>query len=309
MNVNHDALASFARSHHGVFDLAALERAGFHPQAIRRRVRSGRWRRLHRGVFVEAGTPPSNEMLAQAAVFADRSLVLSDLTAIWALRLRFDDDPGFDATSTSTIEVCVAPGGSNRLDNVIVHRRELARAEITRRRGWPITTVERTIADVASAMAQSTFESLVENALLDRRTTRGRLFEQLEAVTARGRPGVALFRRTLAALDAEVAESSLERTFLRLVRAEGFRPPTGQARFAWLGSERARVDFWFADLRLIVELDGRSFHARSASFERDRRRDLSAAAEGIRTIRLTAQQLRQPDAECLGSLRRLLGSP
>lgn len=51
-----------------------------------------------------------------------------------------------------------------------------------------------------------------------------------------------------------------------------------------------RVDF-LVGKRLIIEVDSRAFHDTEDSFERDRERDLKAAALGYITIRVTYKQV------------------
>jgi hypothetical protein len=95
-------------------------------------------------------------------------------------------------------------------------------------------------------------------------------------------------------------------------RGEGYVPPAGElsrrlrALFAsvpnlppveweatppWLERGRGRVDALIPDWHLVVEGDGRAWHARVADFEYDRWRDAEALAHGYGTLRFTAHQL------------------
>ena len=81
------------------------------------------------------------------------------------------------------------------------------------------------------------------------------------------------------------AESGTE-TMVRLrLRARGVRMAP-QVKIPGLG----RVDF-LVGKRLIIEVDSRAFHDTEDSFERDRERDLKAAALGYITIRVTYKQV------------------
>jgi very-short-patch-repair endonuclease len=51
------------------------------------------------------------------------------------------------------------------------------------------------------------------------------------------------------------------------------------------------VDFVWRDQRLVVEIDGFTYHASRAAFERDRQRDSILAARGYTVIRVTWRQL------------------
>lgn len=50
------------------------------------------------------------------------------------------------------------------------------------------------------------------------------------------------------------------------------------------------VDLFWADERLVVEIDGYAFHGSRAAFERDRRRDADLVAAGCAVIRITWRQ-------------------
>ena len=51
------------------------------------------------------------------------------------------------------------------------------------------------------------------------------------------------------------------------------------------------VDFLWREQRLVVEFDGRQFHAHPSAFERDRRRDQVLLAAGYRVLRVTWRRL------------------
>jgi very-short-patch-repair endonuclease len=51
------------------------------------------------------------------------------------------------------------------------------------------------------------------------------------------------------------------------------------------------VDAVWPRQRLVVEVDGRTFHASRDAFERDRARDAELQAHGYRVIRVTWRQL------------------
>ena len=66
------------------------------------------------------------------------------------------------------------------------------------------------------------------------------------------------------------------------------------------------VDAAWPDRRLVVELDGHTYHSTSAAFERDRERDATLALAGFRVVRITHRRLqKQPDAVA-GIVRELL---
>jgi very-short-patch-repair endonuclease len=58
----------------------------------------------------------------------------------------------------------------------------------------------------------------------------------------------------------------------------------------------------------MVELDGRSYHDRSAAFESDKSRDRAALVVGLHTVRLTWRQIRDEPDGIRADLEQLLGA-
>ena len=89
---------------------------------------------------------------------------------------------------------------------------------------------------------------------------------------------------------------------MRRARRDGRpRPPLANARL--LGLE---VDFLWPDQRLVVEVDGYTFHGHRRGFERDRRRDQQLVAAGYRVIRVTWRQLRDEPIAVIASIAQAL---
>ena len=64
------------------------------------------------------------------------------------------------------------------------------------------------------------------------------------------------------------------------------------------------VDFHWPRRRLVVEVDGWTFHRTRRAFERDRERDAILAAGGIRVLRFTHRQVTREPALVAAALRR-----
>src|SRR5207248_8947185 len=108
-----------------------------------------------------------------------------------------------------------------------------------------------------------------------------------------GRPGLPLLRTLVAerAADGWVAPVSELETLVRSAVAlePGCPPIEWQAPAPWSRDER--VDGLIEKWRLILEADGRTWHARVRDFDRDRWRDNQAAACGLRVQRFTYTHL------------------
>jgi very-short-patch-repair endonuclease len=68
------------------------------------------------------------------------------------------------------------------------------------------------------------------------------------------------------------------------------------------------VDAYWPSHRLIVELDGWSYHRSRQAFERDRRKDADLTAAGHRVIRITSRRLAHEPHAVTAQLAALLAT-
>jgi very-short-patch-repair endonuclease len=205
--------------------------------------------------------------------------------------------------------VDVTVRGQNRLlRGVCFHRSRLPDDETTRVDGIPVTTVPRTLMDLAAILRSSQVERAINEAEIQRLTDPLSLPDLLDRYPAR--PGTPAIRAILTRLGsgAAITHSELEDRFLTFIADWRLPPPEVNV---WLQIHGVWVecDCVWRSRRVIVELDGRATHGTAAAFERDRARDRRLHAAGWRTVRITWQQL-QADAQALaGDLRAVLGRP
>jgi hypothetical protein len=177
-----------------------------------------------------------------------------------------------------------------------VRTASLAEDERTIQAGIPVTTVARTLLDLAAVLPLHELNRALEKAEALRLSDPTPLVAL--AARHRGRRGTANLRRALeqGSVRPMVTKSELERRFLTFAERAGLpRPRTN----VWLeiGGEWIEVDCVWPDQRVIIELDSRAYHQTGAAFERDRQRDRRLHAAGWRPIRITDQALRkEPDA-------------
>jgi very-short-patch-repair endonuclease len=182
-----------------------------------------------------------------------------------------------------------------------VHESSVNREERATRSGIPVTSVARTLFDLAEVLGPSPLERSFEEA------DRLKLLElrAVEAVCERnpGRRAIAPIRRLVSVGRAPtVTRSSLEDDFVDFCREQELPAPVFNATV--LGFE---VDALWPDRRLVVELDGFRFHHHRGAFERDRERDAALQAAGYRVIRLTHRRLGADRPRAARQLRALLG--
>jgi very-short-patch-repair endonuclease len=182
---------------------------------------------------------------------------------------------------SGAIHVTVAgdPGRMRRRGLLIHRSATLTRGDTTTNRGIPITTPARTIVDLARTLHGRPLEHAID--LADQR----RLIDFAEL---HRRPVPRSLRAVLSRYQAGTTptRSELEERFLRLCDDHGIRRPHVNARV-----EGIEVDFVWRDARLIVEVDGYSYHRSPSSFESDRERDVILALAGWQVLRFTWTQL------------------
>ena len=191
------------------------------------------------------------------------------------------------------------------MSGVQVHVSRLPEDERTVKDGIPVTTVPRTLLDLAAVLRPHQLERAIEQAEVLRLTDP----LSLPAVLRRypGRRGTSSLRRLLAdgQIGATATRSKLEERFLAFVADTGLPRPEVNA---WLqiAGQWIEVDCLWRAERLALELDSRSVHATDAAFERDRARDRRLQVAGWRPVRVTWRQLHEDPRAVESDLRALL---
>lgn len=255
---------------------------------------AGRLRCVHRCVYVFGWRDLGSKGKSMAAVFAcGEGAVLShrSAAALWGLATRLTADP---------IDVTAARG--RRRLGITVHEGSLVDAEWTRIAGIPVTSLARTLFDLAEVLDEKQLRHAFEE------SDRMRLLRirELEAVCERGHGRKALrpIRRLLEDLRYPAdTQSPLEDRVLDLCREYDIPHPVTGAEV--LGRE---VDAFWPDHKLMVEADSWKYHGNRAAFERDRERDAAMQVEGYRVIRLTHRRLDDEPATVANQIRRMLSS-
>jgi very-short-patch-repair endonuclease len=272
---------SLAGRQEGAISWPQLRQAGASEGWIRHRLRTGWLRRAHRGAYLVGPLVTSNSH-AMAAVLAlgGGALLSHDPAAgLW----------GFRPARVGPIEVTVPARKTRGRDGIRVHRSVLHPADITRHHGIPVTSPARTLLDLATQVTQRELDRATEEAQVQRRVTPHSLTEQFKRYPRHR--GTAALKRAIRA-DPKLTRSEAERLALQLIHAARLPEPETNARIGgW------EVDLLWRTQRLIVEIDGYTFHSSRSAFERDRRKDAELTAHRFRVIRLTWRQLTdEPEA-------------
>jgi hypothetical protein len=255
-----------------------------------------------RGVYRLAGAPDTwRQRLWTALLVAGPGAVVAReaAAALWGLS-GFPQGP---------IAVVAAHGiKDHRLPFGHFHEsRCLPPSHVTLIDGIPVTTLERTLFDLAGAINEKRADRAIENVLARRRTTVERLWNVWADLVAPHRPGMRVMRKLLLKRGPGYVarESELEIRFSELLDTNGIQQPDWQVDLgddAFIG----RVDGLFRGARLVVELDGRVGHVGPLDEARDLARDKRLRALGYRVRRFRWEDVVLRPAWVLSELRREL---
>ncbi len=204
------------------------------------------------------------------------------------------------------VEVLAPHATCQRVEGALVRRTTaLPDHHLTRVDGLPVTTVERTIVDLAAVVGAKRLGQILDDAVAARLTTTSGVGRCVTELAVRGRRGIAACHSVLDERGPGTvpADSELERQLHTLVASAGLPPLRRQAPHPGPSHNRGRVDGMWPEVRVIVEVDGRRWHTRIADLRRDHQRDLDAARQGYLTVRVLAEDVRDDPDGTAGALR------
>lgn len=261
-----------------------LETAGISRSQIQRRV-GHLLIPVTDGVYIVG--PPTRTVLLRATLLALPRAVASSETA--------GVGQGLPVPETEKVSVLMTGRRSRRhIKGVAIHHtRWLPSADVTTVDGLAMTTVARTLCDLSGGCPAGRLRFLIEHAIAARLTTATEIQACLLGWCRRGRAGSANLRRVgQFLLDGEpVPASELERRAGAVFRRAGLPSWSAQFQPPWYDGRRGVVDMAWPAARLVVELDGRRWHATTQAMADDRRRDRLAAHHGWLTLRFGWQEI------------------
>ncbi len=260
-----------AAKQHGVVAVWQIAALGVTQTMVKRRLENGRLYRVQSLVYSLTPTIlPRGRMLAAALTYGpDAVLSHRAAAAVW------DIGPW----PTGLIDVTV-PKNAKARRGTTMHVADLERVV---RDGFPVTTVTRTLVDLARALPLGRLRDAFERAerlrLLDVKSVN----EEMH-----GRRGARKIRVVLAEWqEPEPTRNELEQSLRALCNDHGI--PLPSQNVVLLGNE---VDaFW--EPNLVVELDGWEWHRTRRRFEEDRRKAAALEAAGYRVLRFTWRQMKR----------------
>jgi Protein of unknown function (DUF559) len=297
-------IAETATSQGGVISLDQLRDAGVSRRRAAERAGDAKLHRIHRGVYTVGHRSISRNALLRAALLAcGEGAVVSHGTAAAFHRL-FDEWPHF-------VDVTVPVEAGRKIDGIRCRRcRYPQPEEVEVRHGIAVTTIARTLVDLAGILHLPELRKVVGRAAIRRKLALQAI--DIAMYNAKGRRGLKTLELALVPYrtkDGKVPDvrSDFETLVLPRLLDRGTPRPVTNAPIH-IDDERFLVDFLWDKERLIVETDGRETHETPTAFQDDRRRDQFLAAAGYRVLRVTWDQIHKEPQAVLGRINRALNA-
>ncbi len=273
----------------GVVSLAQALECGMSAATVRRRVREGRWKRLHPTVYLVGGHRYTDEARIRAAfLWAGPAAVVCGPAAAHLHRMLERLPAAVDLTVPAGMKPKPQPG-------VRIRRRDLCPEDVSRRSGILVAAKPFAALETAVALPDgSTF--------LDRALQKHVRFPALYRSFCRnmGRAGSSPAGRLLTAA-ADRAASEAERLLVRLLREAGIG--------GWvLGHPLGPyvIDLAFPVARVAIEVDGWAWHVDAERFRNDRRKGNYITRCGWDLLRFTWHGLDGEPAQSISEVRETL---
>jgi predicted transcriptional regulator of viral defense system len=311
----HPELQNVASRRLGVFTAVEARRAGYQPEEISAAIRSGTWRPLRRGIYIESAH--------WAAVAADERMrhLIHSVAVLAAL----GPGPVLSHESAARVHRLVLPrrtGDTVRLTDAAqwrqgrgyrVARAALPEADVVHARAFASTSPARTLVDCAREWSLTDSVVAMDAAIQLERVTRAQL--ERAVLAASHRVGVGAAGRALSLADGR-AESPLETRARLALLAEGLPLPELQVEIHDDRGFVGRVDAWYAEAAVAVELDGRIKYLEprggrtpaEVAWDEKRREDRLRELD-IRVLRLVEEDIGRARRDLAPRLGRLLATP
>jgi very-short-patch-repair endonuclease len=254
-----------------------LIRRGWTRRQIERHAEAAGWTTVHQGVFALTHAPLTQRQTWFAATLTAPGTVLSHDSAALCW--------GF-ATRAPRLPTVTRPGsgGPRSLDGVRAFRSRLLADETTRCDGIVLTSVERTVIDLAARQPRGATARNVREALRLGLTNARRLVATL--CRHRGRRGTRFLWELVdryGGVPYSRTRSNAEARALEVLQDADLLPDGVNRRIA--GEEADLI--WF-DRRLIIEVDGPQYHRFKDVDQRKQRR---WEAAGYRVLRISSDEV------------------
>ena len=291
----------------GIATTAELVAGGMSRGQLRRLAQRGAWLQLAHGVFAPAGlvAAASGDAAGKHAVRVAAALARTGPGAAashHSAALIY----GLDVLGRQSVEQVALtrpPGTTSRRASrpgVHIHIATLSQGDVVTWRGLPVTSVARTVVDLARASSISGGVVVADSALRTKRVSKAEL--HLCTTACAGWPGIQNARRAAAFADAR-SESVLESISRVAFHDHGLPPPDLQA---WVGSKDeviGRADFLWRAYRTVGEADGAIKYADPARAISQLDRDARLREAGFEVVHFTWQDITRSPGRVMARIK------
>lgn len=292
----------------GIATTAELAAAGLTDANIRTLVKGGVLAVVCRGVYARAelaarakgaGTRPDRMLSIAAAIAVVGEQVVAshgDAAIVHGLDL-LDRPPAGEVTVSRPRH---APGSRTFRPGISMHKVSLPTEHVRVRDGIPVTSVARTVVDLARTLPFRAGVVVADSALHGYQVGKGELEAVLRQCTRW--PGVAKARRVVAFADA-LAESPFESIARVAFRDGGLPPPMLQVWIMGPGHPIGRVDFLWDQHATIAEADGAVKYADPDRARQQLKRDAELRRAGYEVVHFTWRDLAADPDQVIGWIK------
>ena len=297
--MNIDRLLADAGHHHGLIHAEHAREMGVDRSKLDRLRSRGVLTLEGHSVFRVAGSPSTWRQHALRGTWATGHMGLlshRSAAALWELG------------DGRAIEVLVPKGVGARPDGTQVHQtRHLSAVDVDERDGIPVTSIERTLVDLAAVVPMGRLARLLDEAVRAEHTTYKRIYRRLAAMPTRGRSGVRILRILLAERleTAPGDHNPFEAMMNRILGRSELPRPVRQQKLDCV-SDRYYLDFAWPEHMVAVECDGLGSHGSPAAMAYDLKRQNDVIEAGWNLRRFPWSEVRLHPARTLATVRRAL---
>jgi len=271
------------RDRHGIFSLEDLLAMGLTHDTIWRRVKSGRLIRVYEGVFRASGAPSTWEHgLWAAYAWAKADCVFSHRSGLLL--------HGIAGATDRVVEMTVTRKSKSPDPKLILHYTSRNPVNYSRlRQSLPVTSVPRTLLDVASVLRSWHLEMAMDDALRQGATSVSEMWSMLEQWGGRGCTGTKALRQLLEERSDGRArsQSTFEIVTDDLLRNSSLPPYFRQFEVMTKLGRPAYIDFAWPDAKLGVEADSYKWHSGRRQWQSDMERQNALAEIGWLLLRFS----------------------
>ncbi|HQZ37305.1 MAG TPA: hypothetical protein PK020_22965 [Ilumatobacteraceae bacterium] len=169
--------------------------------------------------------------------------------------------------------------------------------------GLPVTNPARTIIDIAPFHPAKRLTAILDGALRDRLLTEESLLTRIAQIRSQGRYGIPQLLGVIEGSEASRGGHSwLERRYLELAASAGLPPPETQRIVGRVDDRLIRVDCYYPDVDMVVELLGYRWHRSKSQLSRDAERVNRMTLDGRLVLQFTYEQVTLSPQVVLGSV-------